>query len=163
MMDTTTFWKLIEDAKQRCGGNPGHQVTELMDALTAMEASDIIAFNAHFDRFMAVSYTRELWAAAYIINGGCSDDCFDYFRGWLIAQGEAIFHNALRDPETLVEIVEPEEAELEELLYVAQEAYERRTGQEMPQGERVIWRLNGELWDEETKYAMYPKLATKFG
>jgi len=163
MMDTTTFWKLIEDAKQLSGGNPELQVAELTDALSALEVSDIIAFDARFDQLMAVSYTRELWAAAYIINGGCSNDCFDYFRGWLIAQGEAIFHNALHDPETLVEVVEPEEAELEEILYVADEAYERKTGQELPQGERVIWQLNGELWDEETKYAMYPKLATKFG
>ena len=162
-MDTITFWKLLEDAKQLSGGNPEHQVAELTDALSALEASDIIAFEACFDRLMAVSYTRELWAAAYIINGGCSNDCFDYFRGWLIAQGEMVFHNALHDPETLVEVVEPEEAELEEILYVAQEAYERKTGQELPQGERVIWQLNGELWDEETKYAMYPKLATKFG
>jgi Protein of unknown function (DUF4240) len=163
MMDTTTFWKLIEDAKQLSGGNPERQVAELTDALSALEASNIIAFDAHFDQLMAVSYTRELWAAAYIINGGCSNDCFDYFRGWLIAQGEAVFHNALHNPETLVEVVEPEEAELEEILYVAQEAYERKTGQELPQGERVIWELNDELWDEETKYAMYPKLATKFG
>ena len=162
-MDTTTFWKLIEDAKQRSGGNPERQVAELTDALTALKASDIIAFEARFDQVMAVSYKRELWAAAYIINGGCSNDCFDYFRGWLIAQGEAVFHNALHDPETLVEVVEPEEAELEEIVYVAQEGYERKTGQELPQTERVIWQLNGELWDEETKYAMYPKLAAKFG
>jgi hypothetical protein len=28
-----------------------------------------------------------MWVAAYLMNGGCSDDGFDYFRGWLIAQG----------------------------------------------------------------------------
>ena len=162
-MDTTTFWKLIEDAKQRSSGDLDQQVTLLTDALTALEAPDIVAFDAHFDHFMALSYTRELWAAAYIINGGCSDDCFDYFRGWLIAQGEAIFQNALHDPQTLVDIVEPEEAELESMLYVAQEAYERKTGQAMPPSECVVWRLNDDLWDEETKYAMYPKLAEKFG
>ena len=162
-MDTTTFWKLIEGAKQHSGSNPERQVSELTDALSALEVSDIIAFDARFDQLMAVSYTRELWAAAYIINGGCSNDCFDYFRAWLIAQGEAVFHNALHDPETLVEVVEPEEAELEEILYVANEAYERKTAQELPQGERVIWQLNGELWGEETKYAIYPKLAAKFG
>ncbi len=163
MMDTTTFWKLIEDAKQRSGGDPERQVAVLTDALADLEASDIVAFDARLDQFMALSYTRELWAAAYIINGGCSDDCFDYFRGWLIAQGETVFHNALHDPETLAEVVEPEEAELEAILYVAQEAYERKTGQEMSQGARIVWQLNGELWDEETKYAMYPKLTAKFG
>jgi hypothetical protein len=28
------------------------------------------------------SYRNDLWAAGYLINGGCSDDGFDYFRGW---------------------------------------------------------------------------------
>jgi len=163
MMDTTISWKLIEDAKQRSNGDIDRQVTLLTDALTTLEGSDIVAFDARFDHFMALSYTRELWAAAYIINGGCSNDCFDYFRGWLIAQGEAAFQNALHDPETLVDIAEPEEVELESMLYVAQEAFERKTGQDMLPGERVVWQLNGDLWDDETKYAMYPKIADKFG
>jgi hypothetical protein len=30
---------------------------------------------------------RDQWGAAYLANGGCSDDGFDYFRGWLIGQG----------------------------------------------------------------------------
>jgi hypothetical protein len=144
---------------------PGHeprQVAVLRDLLTSQNEADIITFDTHFERFMALSYTRELWAAAYIINGGCSDDGFDYFRGWLIAQGENIFHNALRDPETLLHVAEPGDSELEIMLSVAQDAYERRTGQEIPQGERLVWQLNGELWDEETKYAMYPQLAEKF-
>jgi len=163
MIDTTSFWKLIWDTKQRSAGNPDYQLAALTDALVDLDASDIIAFKAYFDQLMAVSYTRELWAAAYIINGGCSDDCFDYFRGWLIAQGETVFYNALHDPETLAEVVEPEEAELEDMLYVASKAYERKTGQELPQGEHIVWQLNGKLWDEETKYAMYPKLTAKFG
>jgi hypothetical protein len=163
MMDTTAFWKLIEDAKQRSSGDLDQQVTLLIDALTNLEAPDIVAFDARCDHFMALSYTRELWAAAYIINGGCSNDCFDYFRGWLIAQGKAVFQNALRDPETLVDIVEPEEAELESMLYVGQEAYERKTGRAILPSERGVWQLNDELWDEQMKYAMYPKLAEKFG
>lgn len=32
-------------------------------------------------------YRRDLWAAAYIIGGGCSDDSFIDFRAGLIAQG----------------------------------------------------------------------------
>jgi hypothetical protein len=135
----------------------------LTTALTALEAPDLIAFDALFDQFMALSYTRELWAAAYIINGGCSDDGFDYFRGWLIAQGEAVFQRALLDPKTLVEVAEPDAAELEGMLSIARHVYERKMGQEMPLGAHLVWQLNDELWDEEAKYAMYPKLTAKFG
>ncbi|MFE5591185.1 DUF4240 domain-containing protein [Streptomyces sp. NPDC056549] len=33
--------------------------------------------------------------AAYMVNGGCCDDGFDYFRGWLIAQGRNVFERAV--------------------------------------------------------------------
>ena len=36
------------------------------------------------------SYRWDLWGAAYLANGGCSDDGFDYFRGWLIGQGRKV-------------------------------------------------------------------------
>ena len=46
--------------------------------------NDIIEFAKIFNTLYANSYQSNLWAVAYIINGGCSDDGFDYFRGWLI-------------------------------------------------------------------------------
>ncbi|WP_342210876.1 LysR family transcriptional regulator [Streptomyces sp. DH-12] len=45
-----------------------------------------------------------LWAAAYVINGGCSDDGFDYFRGWLIAQGREVFERAVARPGALADL-----------------------------------------------------------
>ncbi|MFL6076856.1 MAG: DUF4240 domain-containing protein [Mycobacteriales bacterium] len=39
---------------------------------------------------MAESYQGDLWGAAYLINGGASDDGFDYFRGWLIARTRGV-------------------------------------------------------------------------
>ena len=50
---------------------------------------------------MAGSYWTPLWAAAYVINGGCSDDGFDYCRGWLILQGREVFEHVVADPRTL--------------------------------------------------------------
>ena len=47
--------------------------------------------------FMQKSYLSSLWAAAYILMDGCSDDTFDYFRGWLIAQGKETFEKVLDD------------------------------------------------------------------
>jgi hypothetical protein len=39
---------------------------------------------------------------AYQLNGGCSDDCFVYFRCWLLAQGRASWEAALGDPDSLM-------------------------------------------------------------
>lgn len=75
--------------------------------------------------------TWNLWGAAYVINGGCSDDCFEYFRGWLVLQGRETFERALANPDSLA--VHPQlegAAELEEVLYVARTVYQAKTGKE---------------------------------
>jgi hypothetical protein len=43
---------------------------------------------------LAASYRTVLWAAACLINGGYSDDGFEYFRGWLIVQGRDVFERS---------------------------------------------------------------------
>src|SRR5262245_15492561 len=100
-MDKSTFWSLIEGAKKKAKGNPEKQVEILEKELAKFPPEEIIAFNKIYDEFRFRAYRRELWAAAYIINGGCSDDGFEYFRGWLIAQGKEVYEDALRDPELL--------------------------------------------------------------
>ena len=84
------FWELIEIAK-----NKAEALDELVEKLTALLAErtkeDIIQFARIFYKYYRYSYQSRLWAAAYIINGGCSDDGFDYFRAWLIAQGKIAY------------------------------------------------------------------------
>ncbi|HEX6778398.1 MAG TPA: DUF4240 domain-containing protein, partial [Ktedonobacterales bacterium] len=95
-------------------------------------------------------------------------------------QGEAIFYATLQDPDSLAEIVDPDrdDYECEALLYVAMEAYEARTGTEMPQEEyepyepskgvldkngteqETIW-IDGNL-SETYAQKHFPKLCAKF-
>jgi hypothetical protein len=87
---------------------------------------------------MAGSYrTPLLWAAAYVINGGCSNDGFEYFRGWLIVQGREVFEHVVADPGTLADLPviraqAPGAAylECEDTLY-ASRAYWAATGEEL--------------------------------
>jgi hypothetical protein len=90
---------------------------------------------------MSRSYLMSLWAAAYLINSGCSDDGFDYFRGWLITQGRDVFEAAVADPDALADLAAVRAAasdggvlECEDALYLAETAYETATGQELPDG-----------------------------
>jgi Protein of unknown function (DUF4240) len=53
---------------------------------------------------MTASYRNSLWAATSLINGGYSDDGFEYFRGWLIAQGRKVFVQSVANPETLADL-----------------------------------------------------------
>ncbi len=110
---------------------------------------------------MSIAYRWDLWAAAYIINGGCSDDGFEYFRAWLIAQGERVFHDALADPETLVDRAEPD-ADAEGMLYAAAAAYESRVGARLPRGVAPPSNPAGEPWSEEDLPRMYPRLWARF-
>jgi hypothetical protein len=62
------------------------------------------SFNAHFDDCEDRAYSYELWAAAYIIGHGCSDDSFSDFRSTLISMGRETFERALEDPESLADM-----------------------------------------------------------
>lgn len=88
---------------------------------------------------MADSYRTSLWAAAYVINGGCSDDGFDYFRGWLILQGRKVFEQVVADPDALADLGVIRSAavgrvflEYESTLCVPAEAHRAASGEELP-------------------------------
>lgn len=62
----------------------------LHDALLRLSDDQLLSFERLHFAFMYRAYTWELWGAAYVINGGCSDDTFEYFRAALIALGEDV-------------------------------------------------------------------------
>jgi hypothetical protein len=111
---------------------------------------------------MADAHTWNLWGAAYLINGGCSDDGFVYFCAWLIGRGRAVYEAAVADPDTLADVVEEVgygEYELEMLMGVATPAYEEMTGEPMPKT-GVRWPSNpkGREWDFEDDAKMRRRL-----
>ncbi len=130
-----------------------------------MESDEIIEFDRLLCQLLNESYTWELWGAAYIINDGCSDDGFDYFRAWLISQGREVFENANKNPDSLAGIEDLEEnVEFEELLYAANRAYEKVTGEEMTLIPNSLPLLD-EGWDFDDTVEMkkrYPRLCKRF-
>lgn len=167
----TEFWNLIERAKRKASGDIEEQAEILKEILAERPVEDIVEFGRILEYFHSLSYTSDLWAAAYIIQGGCSDDMFDYFRAWLIAQGKDIFEKAMKNPETLTKIISVEEAEEiygESMLYVADEAYERKTGNDAGkfldlQGFVKFPELEFDWNEEDDSLKMkFPKLYKKF-
>ncbi len=98
-MNETRFWTIIDTAHDQSDGDADAQLEMLQDALMPLELDEIVEFQKLFTAFHRASYRADLWGAAYIMNGGASDDGFDYFRGWLIAQGQKVFEDALKNPE----------------------------------------------------------------
>jgi hypothetical protein len=161
-MDVEQFWDLVKKSK-RGAEDCEEQAEHLIERLAMLEPQNIVDFDRHMRQRLAESYRWDVWAVAYIINGGCSDDGFDYFRGWLVAQGRDFFEHVLRVPEHAAKNVKDEEVECEAILYAASDAYLAKTGNELPpsnveQPEEPI----GQKWAEEDLEKLYPKLCKRF-
>lgn len=153
------FWSLVDVAKQSAG-SVETRPQELRRLLEELSPSEILDFYELYRDQIQRAYTWRLWGAAYVIMGGCSDDGFDYFRDWLISEGQDIYERALTDPETLAELPALEVPELEEMRYVADEVYEEKAGKPVvPRQRQPLGDPTGEEWDEESVSELYPKLA----
>ncbi len=168
-MDVEQFWQLIERTHDESGGSPPHQFELLVQALVQMTEKEILAFDRIFETLMNRAYTTDVWNAAYTMTS-CGDDSFTDFRGWLIAQGKAIYERTLHDPDSLADVVAFEDADQttwESVSYVASRAYERKTQSEdgLP-GWGFHPALTGSLPlqnPSEAYQTLYPKLWAKFG
>lgn len=161
-MDKQAFWELLDGLDPETAGG------ELAARLDALEAEAIAAFQRHFDEEHARAYTWPLWGAAYLMEGGCSDDGFIDFRYGLISRGQKIFESALADPDSLAVLLDEDDfLSNEEFGYVAREVYENKTGNEIPRdGVSHPADPAGEDWDfddEDLCAAKLPKLWAKFG
>ncbi|MDJ1483445.1 DUF4240 domain-containing protein [Cytophagaceae bacterium YF14B1] len=103
-MTETTFWELISTSKTQTTEDKYEQTQFLTNYLSTQTEEEIFSFEEQFQKLYAKSYTSPLWCAAYVAMGGCSDDSFDYFRAWLIAQGKEVFENAMQNPDSLVPV-----------------------------------------------------------
>lgn len=103
------FWDIIERSEKG---------DKLVDILSELTVDEIFGYRFWWEHFVRISYTEELWAVAYIVMNGCSDDSFDYFRFWLIARGRTVFLDAMKNPDSLCDefdfIMNPEERYLPE-------------------------------------------------
>jgi hypothetical protein len=140
-MTKQQFWHLIEAARdQSSNPNDGRAVAHRATSLLAAQpAEEIIAAQQALWGLMADSYTTPLWAAAYVINGGCSDDGFDYFRGWMITQGREVFERVVADPDALAHVptvrasaANGTDLECEATLGIAWNAHATATGKQLP-------------------------------
>ena len=163
-MNTEQFWAILDDLQ---GEAPEG---ELRNRLELLDPEDLLGFQELFVNAVDAAYDWNLWAAAYIIDGGCSGDRFTDFRYGLIARGKMIYDRALKDADSLADVASDEEdGEIanEEFGYVAQEVYQSKTGEDLP---RVsiggVGEPTGEQWDfddSELCASRMPRLWAKFG
>lgn len=162
-MDDSRFWMLVDAARSRAGANEQARAPALRAALAALPADEIQAFQRVYDRMIARANRWDLVGAAYLMNGGCSDDGFRYFRDWLISEGKATYEQALADPDSLAELPAQDFFELESFGYAALDAYAEHTDKELERDfadELAV--PEGHEWDTDELPAMFPRLAAKY-
>ncbi len=162
------FWKLIDESRHEAGGDPKAHLAAFKSALNDLEPNELVSFGHWFDDYYASADSWAIWDAAYVIGGGCSDDGFMDFKGWLISRGEKVFEAAVANPESLAKVVSVGASCRAEGFYgAAQSLWAKKTGknwQEFPpsplsQGQPGI---RGEQCPDEQLFKRYPKLAKKF-
>jgi hypothetical protein len=171
-LTSENFWALI-DHSAAFEANPDAQLADLRASLNRLSASQIADFERIFDATMNQSYSWDLWGAAYLVNGGASDDGFEYFRCWLISKGRTVFQKAVSSPDSLSDLLATGDGgvfEFEAFGYVAREAWQAKTGRDwndMPIVADMAYdhKPSGAAFSENPAdlAKRYPKLWKRFG
>ena len=158
-MDESRFWKIIED-------NRG-DAARVESVLSRIAPDQIAEFQRIYWNHHNQLHRWDVWGAAFVINGGCGDDGFHYFKAWVIGKGRKAFETALASPDDLGRFVSGADADEgcdnESLNYAAENAFETVTGGELAHGSIEGQEPSGTPWDEEEVDGLYPTLAAKFG
>ena len=123
-MTEDEFWEHIRATRH---ADPAEHADRLTARLAKVPEEEILDFIHLWDEASWRAYRRDLWGAAYLINGGCSDDEFQYFRWWLILQGRVVYEAAITDPDSLAEVLDGED-EVEAVVGPGREAWFAATG-----------------------------------
>ncbi len=169
MLDEEVYWDIVDDSLAN-SKNKIDQEQYLIRTLRKLSPKEMIGFELRSDKFRHDTYTSELWCAAYIMNGGCSDDGFEYFRNWIISRGKEVYYKAKENPDSLVsvEVGNGDYYDFESFSSVALVAFQQVTGENLYDyisedfhsnlGDYKTFEFNWEEEDPETMRAICPQL-----
>ena len=162
-MNEKTFWQLVDAVKGEAGTNVESRPAILENHLLSLAPQDIQGFQQRYEALLIESNSWDLWGAAYLMNGGCSDDGFKYFRDWLISEGEGTFKQAVADPDALAAVARRDYFKLELFGYAALKAYAAKGAGELERDFTVEFAVTtGDEWLESDLPDMFPNLVAKY-
>jgi len=170
-MNIDEFWSLVGRVHATAPHDMAEKCRLLAKELRQLACEQISSFESHFCDLFYRAYSWDLWAAAYMINKGCSNDSFMDFRSTLISLGRDAYETALTDVESLVAFdIDPAWATYEGYQYVAQKVYEEKCGpraadscESFGGGKPHPKTPAGSDWHEWELHERYARLAAKYG
>ncbi len=178
MMDEEQFWAIVQTAVDEAGDDEDEYLEVVKRELSKLSLKEMIGFRLRTDKLLYDSYTSEMWCAGYLMNGGCSDDGFEYFRLWVISRGRKVYEAAMANPDNLIDYIgddaEMDFFEFELFWYVALEAFEEAVDAELydyvdddnfktREGNYPNFEFNWEEDEPESMQKLCPRLFEKFG
>lgn len=132
MLNEDKFWEIVAQSLENAN-DEYEQEQKLIEEISKLSPKEMIGFRLRTDKLLHDTYNPEMWCAGYVMNGGCSDDGFEYFRNWVISRGKATYYQAKDNPDSLInELTDSmDEYEFENFWYVALEAFKLKTGKEL--------------------------------
>jgi len=177
MMDEEQFWAIVQTAVDEAGDDEDEYLEVVKRELSKLSLKEMIGFRLRTDKLLYDSYTSEMWCAGYLMNGGCSDDGFEYFRLWVISRGRKVYEAAMANPDNLIDYIgddaEMDFFEFELFWYVALEAFEEVVDAELydyiddenfktREGNYPNFEFNWEEDEPESMQKLCPRLFEKF-
>jgi hypothetical protein len=151
------------------------QETLLKQALNTLPLNEVVGFYSRTEQLKNAIYNSETWCAGYIMNGGCSDDMFEYFLLWIISCGKEVYEAAKENHDNLDNYMNEDDNwekhyDFESFNYVAHSVFEKRTNKDIYDyiGEADTGDFDADFefnWDEdepETMQKICPKLYARF-
>jgi len=161
-MNEKEFWQLIATVKNEAPDIESRPAV-LQQHLSAFKPEEIQRFQKRYESLLLEADSWDLWGAAYLMNDGCSDDGFKYFRDWLISEGETVFKQAVSNPDSLASIPRRDYFELELFGYAALKAYAAKGAGELERDFSVEFSVTkGREWEESELPQLFPALAAKY-
>ena len=159
-IDENVFWEIIGEL-QTCDSTE-EKCTQLVIVLESFSAADIKRFEKILTAKLDQANHFDIWALAYLAQGGCSDDAFEGFRAWLILQGKSLFDLTIKDVNEACALIPAGlETEAEQFAGCAAIAFENRSG--LPLAVKVTkTKTKGKQWQEEKLESLYPKLWKRY-
>jgi hypothetical protein len=160
-VDESQFWKLVQRAHGAASDDMDRKCEVLKAEIGNLSKNEANDFAVLLDTMMDRAHSHNLWGAAYVINGGCSDDTFNDFRSSLISRGRTCFERAIADPDSLaVEEFDETAWFYEGYDYAVTAGVEAVAG--LRPARRHPDRPSGQDWVEDDLRTLFPGLSAKF-
>ncbi|MBL0745091.1 DUF4240 domain-containing protein [Chryseolinea lacunae] len=163
------FWRLVHSSRSETNNSLDKQIEILTTKLGALTESEIVGFECMLRELLVEANHYNVMAIQKMAEGWVTDDSFLYFRCKIILQGQAIFQNAIENPDLVVERMDASQSG-ELLLYVADTAFANKFGESTEKvfpreyASKIIdynsddFPIGGEDWNEEDLPKRFPAL-----